>query len=93
MGGCRNVRTELVSETGGRKSVMDSKDIVKLVPGESESDLAANLKIRFEEAAKPLLSIMDEASSVGLAIEFGGIQRSVPSFRYAIIGLRVTKSF
>ena len=43
---------------------------LSIVPGKSDKEVADDLRNKFEEAMKTVLSIMDEANEAGLSMTF-----------------------
>lgn len=68
-----------------------SKNVVDLVPGKSDAEIAADLKARFEEAIKPINAIMDEAAAAGLEIGFNCL-RTAPHFKHQLANFHVVKT-
>ena len=66
-------------------------DPVRLVPGRSDAELAADLRKRAGELLAPVCALLDEALKHGLLIQFDSINAQPPLFRYQVNGLRVVK--
>lgn len=62
----------------------------RLIPTKPETETAAELKKRFEDAIAPALAIMDQAGVAGLAIQFDGIGLG-PFYKNQVMNLRVVK--
>ena len=66
---------------------------VRLVVTRSDAEIAADIKSRIEEAARPLLDLLDEAQAAGLIVQFDGIGPTPPYFKHRIINPRVSKVY
>ena len=64
-----------------------------LVTTRPDSEIAADLKARIDEAAQPLLELMDEALAAGFVVQFDGIGIQAPYFKNRIINPRVVKVY
>jgi len=64
---------------------------LKIVPGKTDAEQAAEFKQRMAEASKPLMSLLDEVSAAGFEMQFalgpGALGKTV------IASLRISKAF
>ena len=73
--------------------VEESKPVVQLVTTRSDTEIAAELKARLQEAFKPVLAIFDEAATHGLAIRWDAIKPVSPRYKHEVTGLNIIKYF
>jgi hypothetical protein len=66
-------------------------NIELLVTNKSDTEIAADLKARIEQALQPALAIMDEAISKNMIIQWDTIGMAPPMLKYKAHGLRVIK--
>jgi hypothetical protein len=73
----------------------DGSGPVQLVPTRPEVEIAGELKARFEEALRPLCSIMDEALIAhGLQIQIDGIAfHGPPVMKHRVLNVRVVRVY
>lgn len=70
-----------------------SDEPVKLVSTKPETEIAADLKRRIEEALVPVCALMDEAAAQGLQVVWDGIGMGPPFMRHRANNLRLIKSY
>jgi hypothetical protein len=68
-----------------------TESAISLVPGKSESEIAAELVKRAVPHFEAIVKLMDEAVSSGLVLTWAGVQISPPFNRHKVIGLTVVK--
>ena len=67
--------------------------ILKLMTTWPEAEVAADLKLRIEEAIRPVCILMDEAAAHGLLVQWEGLSVGPPTLRHALRGLRLVKHY
>jgi len=75
---------EVVSDEGG---------VPRLVTTKPETEVAADLKRRLEEAFEPVARLMDEAAGHGFMVQWDSFSSGPPTMRNAVRGLRLVKYF
>ena len=65
--------------------------VVSLVTSRPDAEIAADFKVRMQEAMNPVLAIFDEAIVAGMIIQMDGIAAVPPLFKHQLLGLRVVK--
>lgn len=70
-----------------------SDEPITLVTTKPESEIAADIKRRLEEAMAPVCALMDEAAGHGLLIRWDAIAPKPPTFKHAIHGPRIEKHY
>lgn len=70
-----------------------SETIPKLVTTRPEAEVAADLKLRIEEALGPVCKLIDEAAGLGLLVQWDSLSAGPPTMRSAPRGLRLVKHY
>lgn len=70
-----------------------AKNVVAIVPGKSDAEVALDIKVRVAAAMAPVLELFDEAARSGFMIRWDAVAPEPPYFRHGIIGLRLEKRY